>query len=298
MPNRILKDSVCTSPTIDALGREAELFFYRLIVQCDDFGRMDARPAMLRARCYPLRLDSVSDHAIAGWLKELVEVGLVWTYRADGGQYLQVTKWTKHQQIRAKRSKFPQPAANGDKPPSSDINGYQVPSADINSARESESESESESEKDSGAETAPPASQTDRQAALANLERRFLIKTGLVMAKRKTREEKRAAATRWWHPLGRVLDLAGGSEDAAWELLEAAVDRMRAGRLTISAPQSVEKTVEAIVGERKSGGQYEHQAPAPHTPQGGAPVRRGPGLSPARPGGNKIDTELPPDADV
>ena len=52
MPNRILKDSICTSPNIDALSLEAETFFYRLLVQCDDYGRMDARPAILRARCY------------------------------------------------------------------------------------------------------------------------------------------------------------------------------------------------------------------------------------------------------
>ena len=39
MPNRILKDSICTSPNIDTLSREAEVFFYRLLVQCDDHGR-------------------------------------------------------------------------------------------------------------------------------------------------------------------------------------------------------------------------------------------------------------------
>ena len=109
MPNRILKDSICTSPNIDALSQEAETFFYRLLVQCDDFGRMDARPAILRARCYPLRLDVITDKHVSAWLTELVHADLVLLYTVDGRQYLQMRTWEKHQQVRAKRSKYPVP---------------------------------------------------------------------------------------------------------------------------------------------------------------------------------------------
>jgi len=107
MPNRILKDSICTSPNIDALSREAEVFFYRLLVQCDDYGRMDARPAILRAKCYPLQVDTVPQDDIRRWLAELVQAQLVILYRVDGGDYLQMRTWERHQQIRAKRSKYP-----------------------------------------------------------------------------------------------------------------------------------------------------------------------------------------------
>jgi hypothetical protein len=109
MPNRILKESVCTSATIDSLSPEEELFFYRLLVQCDDFGRMDARPAILRARCYPLRLAAVTDGTVARWLSGLQKTGLVSVYCVDGQPYLQVSTWDKHQQVRAKRSKYPAP---------------------------------------------------------------------------------------------------------------------------------------------------------------------------------------------
>ena len=71
MPNRILKETICTSETIDNLSVEAERFFYRLLVNCDDYGLMDARPRILRARCFPLRVDQISDDDIAGWLAEL-----------------------------------------------------------------------------------------------------------------------------------------------------------------------------------------------------------------------------------
>ena len=107
MPNRILKDSICTSPNIDVLSREAEVFFYRLLVQCDDFGRMDARAPILRAKCYPLQVDTVSQDDVKRWLGELVRADLVILYRVGTGDYLQMRTWERHQQIRAKRSKYP-----------------------------------------------------------------------------------------------------------------------------------------------------------------------------------------------
>jgi hypothetical protein len=107
MPNRILKDSVCTSDNLDHLTAEQEVFWYRLLVQCDDYGRMDARPAILRARCYPLRLGTVSEQDVADWLTALVAANLVRVYEVAGKPYLQVTTWDRHQQVRAKRSKYP-----------------------------------------------------------------------------------------------------------------------------------------------------------------------------------------------
>jgi hypothetical protein len=107
VPNRILKDSVCTSDNLDHLTAEQEVFWYRLLVQCDDYGRMDARPAILRARCYPLRLGTVSEQDVADWLTALVASDLVRVYEVAGKPYLQVTTWDRHQQVRAKRSKYP-----------------------------------------------------------------------------------------------------------------------------------------------------------------------------------------------
>ena len=43
MPNRILKESICTNEQIDGLTAFEETVFYRLIVICDDFGRFDGR---------------------------------------------------------------------------------------------------------------------------------------------------------------------------------------------------------------------------------------------------------------
>ena len=105
MPNRILKESICTSDTVDQLTWFEECFFTRLIVNCDDYGRMDARPAILRARLFPLKV--LTDKQIGDALNKLATVGMTTVYEYDGRPYLQLVTWEDHQTIRAKKSKFP-----------------------------------------------------------------------------------------------------------------------------------------------------------------------------------------------
>ena len=113
MPNRILKESICTSPNLDGLSPEEEVLFYRLLVNCDDYGRADARPEMLRSRCYPLRVDTVTNTQILAWIAALAAKSLVHVYTVDEHPYLQVSTWEKHQQVRSKRSRFPSPNGTG-----------------------------------------------------------------------------------------------------------------------------------------------------------------------------------------
>lgn len=127
MPNRFLHESVCVSDTIDALSSDEEVMFYRLLVQCDDFGRFDGRPPVILARCFPLRMGRVTEKHIRQWIVKLQSVGLLWLYVADNHQYLQVTTWEKYQQGRATKSKYPEPPLSDDgQPITSDISGYQV----------------------------------------------------------------------------------------------------------------------------------------------------------------------------
>lgn len=48
MPNRMIKESICTSETLAQLTPEEERLFYRLLVNADDFGRFDGRAARRR----------------------------------------------------------------------------------------------------------------------------------------------------------------------------------------------------------------------------------------------------------
>ena len=123
MPNRIIKESICTSDNIESLDPMEEIFFYRLMVQCDDYGRMDARPTILRSKCFPLKVDSIKDKDISKWLATLIRQELVIVYEVGGKPYLQMSTWDKHQQIRAHKSKFPAPDEGQI---SSDINGNQM----------------------------------------------------------------------------------------------------------------------------------------------------------------------------
>lgn len=106
MPNRILKETVCTSPEIEELSDAAESLFYRLMVTCDDFGRFDARPAVVASKCYPLRR-KMTNFKIGRLLAEIIDVGLAALYSVEGRPYSQIVNWSKHQRVRASASKFP-----------------------------------------------------------------------------------------------------------------------------------------------------------------------------------------------
>jgi hypothetical protein len=108
MPTRLLKESICTSKDINRLSPEEETFFYRLIVNCDDHGYFQADPGILRGRCYPRRLDLISDDIICKWLQALVVVEIVTVFEFKGSFYLCLPSWKDHQQVRAQRRKHPE----------------------------------------------------------------------------------------------------------------------------------------------------------------------------------------------
>lgn len=107
MPSRILKESICTSDSIDQLSAFEETFFYRLIVNCDDYGRMDARPKILASKLFPLK--DIRTTQIESALRALTSAELVILYSVGGKPFLQMKTWDRHQQIRAKKSKYPSP---------------------------------------------------------------------------------------------------------------------------------------------------------------------------------------------
>ena len=110
MPNRIIKESICRSDSIDSLSWFEEVLFYRLIVVCDDYGRFDGRAAIIRGSCFPLkdiRLEQIEDA-----LERLAIVGMIRRYKTGDGAFLQLTAWSKHQQTRAAKSKYPDPDDN------------------------------------------------------------------------------------------------------------------------------------------------------------------------------------------
>jgi hypothetical protein len=85
-----------------------ESFFYRLWVNCDDYGRMDARPAIIKSKLFPLK-DRMTLKDIESALNMLADIGCVRLYVCDNKPYLYLPSWEVHQNIRAKKSKYPAP---------------------------------------------------------------------------------------------------------------------------------------------------------------------------------------------
>jgi hypothetical protein len=107
MPNRIIKESICTSENIDQLSAFQETVFYRLLVNCDDYGCFDARVKVVSSRLFPLKV--IKPAEIVRALNSLAEAGLIVLYEAKGKPYLKVVKWADHQRVRVSKHKYPMP---------------------------------------------------------------------------------------------------------------------------------------------------------------------------------------------
>ena len=158
MPNRFLKESICTSEDINRLSPQAEILFYRLIVQADDFGCYYGDERIVKSTCYPLRSDEIKCDQVKSWLMELAAVGLIEIYIAkDERKYIHFVTWSKHQQTRAVNRKFPDPYGEESTMIADDSNCKHVIADDSNctririrnrnSIRNNNSDIESESDK-------------------------------------------------------------------------------------------------------------------------------------------------------
>lgn len=104
MPNRILRDWTC-SETMNEVSEFAEIFFTRLIMKSDDFGRFYGSSKLLKAQLFPLKDYSFKN--VEKWRDECVKSGLVILYVDDGKEYLEIVDFG--QRLRLMKSKFPEP---------------------------------------------------------------------------------------------------------------------------------------------------------------------------------------------
>lgn len=111
MPNRIIKESICSSEKIASLSDFEFRLWVGLITQADDAGRGDARPAIIKGHVFPFR-DRLSIKDIDAALQELAAKGCVALYKVDGKPYFLFPGWVKHQRVRDCKPKFPKPPEN------------------------------------------------------------------------------------------------------------------------------------------------------------------------------------------
>lgn len=109
MPNRILKESIHDSEKVNSMTDFQFRLWVNLITYVDDYGRGDARPAIIKGKCFPLR-DRLTNSDIEAALIALAGIGCVGLYEVDGKPYLYFPNWQSHQTIRNKKSKYPAPS--------------------------------------------------------------------------------------------------------------------------------------------------------------------------------------------
>lgn len=108
MPNRIVKESIAKSEKISNLTDFQFRLWIHLITYVDDYGRGDARPAIIKGACFPFR-DRLTNKDIEKGLADLAGAGCVGLYTVDGKPYLYFPNWEQHQRVRTKVSKCPAP---------------------------------------------------------------------------------------------------------------------------------------------------------------------------------------------
>ena len=117
MPNRIIKESLCSSEKIASLSDFEFRLWIGLITQADDAGRGDARAAIIKGHVFPFR-ERVSIKDIDAALQVLAAKGCVALYKVDGKPYFLFPGWVKHQRVRDCKPRFPEPPENDGSPQS------------------------------------------------------------------------------------------------------------------------------------------------------------------------------------
>jgi len=108
MPNRYLHDELLTDPRLCAVSDCAQALFFRLALVADDYGRFDAEPCIVLARCYPrLIMGALPLDRVVERLDELARGRIMQRYTIAERTYGALLLWGGRP--RAARSKFPEP---------------------------------------------------------------------------------------------------------------------------------------------------------------------------------------------
>jgi hypothetical protein len=141
MPNRVLRDYT-DSESVNKLSFEAEVFFIRLMMKVDDFGKYHANEKLLKAALFPFK-DEISENMIIGYLTECRSADLIDWYSVNNKKYLKIKNFG--QRLRRMISKFPDPLTIDSNPPSSDSSSPPETETETKQNPETESETKRQS---------------------------------------------------------------------------------------------------------------------------------------------------------
>ncbi len=96
--NRIVKPEFFTSEKLSSVSIFANLFFIGMLINCDDYGVCMNNNRRLIGDIFPLR-ENVSEKEIDQAKKELLKIGVIFSYKKDDKKYLIVKNWKEHQKV-------------------------------------------------------------------------------------------------------------------------------------------------------------------------------------------------------
>lgn len=172
MPNRIIKETIRTSKSVNSLTDFQFRVWTYLITYVDDYGRGSADPELLRGLVFPRR-KTVTEKQIREALSALAKADMIILYEDDGESYFYFPNWGKHQRIQTKKSKFPEPPEitenHGESPQAAEDCGEFPPESNP-----IQSESNTESESESNTESNPKRGRADAFAEFCGEDKELL----------------------------------------------------------------------------------------------------------------------------
>lgn len=94
---RSLKPEFFRDEKVQRLSRDARLLMVGLICHADDQGRLNGDVLTIRALVFPR--DELPAKKIRTLLDAIRDLGLIYTYSADGFDWIEIRGWSKHQSI-------------------------------------------------------------------------------------------------------------------------------------------------------------------------------------------------------
>lgn len=98
---RQIKPEFFLDDVLAQCSRDVRYLFIGLWPLADRAGRLENRPAKIKAQIYPYDSD-VSVQKVVSWLNKLAESSFIIQYRANSHNYIQIRTFTKHQHCHMK----------------------------------------------------------------------------------------------------------------------------------------------------------------------------------------------------
>ena len=241
------------SLTVNEMPDDFHRFLWLMLplIVCRE-GRGLDNSAWVKAKAMPLRLDVTPDDVQIA-MDWYAAHGIITRYKVNGYRYFYLTNWSKYQGNTDKEAEsiYPEPTEES-------IQNYSRATPELlqtNSVpmQYNAIQNNTNAELPTGEKASPDGGQSKNKVREA-LEIKFSTVTGLQRPKTSTQSQRKSAGSLWWNPLREIAELCEWDTARAIKLIDASVDKLKGGGLTVSSPKSILNTARALVADGGAGG--------------------------------------------